>query len=132
MPDARVELLQVAQAPRKLRERGMIAWLRVGVDRLVIDGVSLREGRDERGDEAREMWNRGGAVKGNEFAAHADVVERLLTTPEALKKLARAGRFPALLRINAKRYPARRDSLERWLESAVVGPKRPARAEVKS
>ena len=44
--DSRVELLHVAQAPRDLREHGMLAWLQVRVGAVVIDGLSLREARD--------------------------------------------------------------------------------------
>ena len=43
MADTRVEVLRVAQAPRELREHGMLAWLRVRIGDIVVDGLSLRE-----------------------------------------------------------------------------------------
>ena len=46
MRDIRVEVLRVARAPRELREHGMLAWLRIRIGDIVVDGVSLREGLD--------------------------------------------------------------------------------------
>ena len=50
-----------------------------------------------------------------ETAALAEVAERLGSTIEALKKAARRGEFPPLLRISARNYRVRVDELSEWL-----------------
>lgn len=50
-----------------------------------------------------------------ETAALADVACRLGSTVEALKKAARRGEFPPLLRVSARNYRVRVDELTEWL-----------------
>lgn len=39
----RVEILGFSSAPTRLARRGMLGWLTLRIDNLVVDGVSLRE-----------------------------------------------------------------------------------------
>ncbi len=50
-----------------------------------------------------------------ETVALAEVAARLGSTIGALKKAARRGEFPALLRISARNYRVRLDELSEWL-----------------
>ena len=43
MAEPVVHVLLFKTAPRRLQQRGMMGWLRLRVDGLLIDGVSLRE-----------------------------------------------------------------------------------------
>ncbi len=43
MAEPVVHVLLFKAAPRRLQQHGMLGWLRLQVDGLLIDGVSLRE-----------------------------------------------------------------------------------------
>ena len=57
-----------------------------------------------------------------ELAALDEVAERFGVASRVLLELARAGRFPVVIRATRRRAWVRRDELEKWLQDHTEGP----------